>query len=323
MIIAEAGVNHNGIYKNAKRLVDFAYKAKVDAVKFQIYDTDELVSRSLSKADYQKISNKDETMYQMLKKYELNFDNFKNLKIQCNLYNLKFIASVFGFESLKMINKLKINYIKIPSGEITNLPLIEKIGKMKKKIIISTGLSSINEIRKARKLLKQKSITILHCNTAYPTPFNDANLLMIKKLNDIFPNDKIGYSDHTVGIEASLASVVLGAKVVEKHFTLNKQDIGPDHLLSSDFNELTHLVNSIRNIEKSLSIKKNSKTKSEANNLKFVRKSIVAKIDIKKGDVFSLKNIDFRRPAIGKNPDYYFKIRNKISKKNYKKGEII
>ncbi len=328
IIIAEAGVNHNGSLRIAKKLVDKAKEAKADYIKFQTFKAESISTKNALKANYQKKnSGRYETQFQMLKKLELNENKFLKIISYCKKKKIGFLSSPFDIDSLKFLKKFNMKYIKIPSGEITNLPLLEEIGKNKKQIILSTGMANIKEIKDALSVLnksgtKNNKIILLHCNTEYPTPFRDANLKAIKTLRNIF-NINIGYSDHTLGIEASIAAVALGAHVIEKHFTLNRNYKGPDHSSSLEPEELSHMIKAIRNIELSLGDGKKIPSRSEKKNIKIARKSIVAKDKIFKGQLFSNKNLSIKRPFKGISPMYWHKIIGKRAKKNYKPDDFI
>ena len=264
LIIAEAGVNHNGSIKKAKKLIDIASNAKADYVKFQFYKTDNLVVKNSQMAVYQKKNyGKNVSQYKLLKKYELSLDNIRKLRKYTKKKKIKFLTSVFDEESLEELYKSKIYDIKIPSGEINNLPLLEKISKKTKKIFISTGMANIKEIFEAIKILKQnkkfkKNLYLMHCHSEYPTDLKDVNLLAMQELKKKF-SVNIGFSDHTLGNEVAIAATSLGAAVIEKHFTLSKSMNGPDHKASLDPKELKLFVRSIRNTEILLG---NSKKKS-------------------------------------------------------------
>ena len=327
-IIAEAGVNHNGSLRTALRLVKEAKKSNADYVKFQIFKAENVVTKKASKSNYQKKHPKDkETQYQMIKKFELPYDNFRIIKKECSKHKIKFLCSPFDTDSLKYLKKLREKIVKIPSGEITNYPLIRDIGKMNIKVIMSTGMSNFKEIKDSIKILtrngtKKKNITLLHCNTAYPTPPADVNLSALQKIKNFF-GVEVGYSDHTLGVEIPVAAICFGAKIIEKHITLNKNLPGPDHKSSLNPAEFATMVNSIRNTEKALSIFKKSIRPSEKPNLKVVRKSIVAKKKILKGEFLNESNLTTKRPGIGINPMMWKKIIGKKAKKNYLKDEFI
>tara|TARA_A100001015_G_scaffold239553_1_gene272878 strand:+ start:1593 stop:2591 length:999 start_codon:yes stop_codon:yes gene_type:complete len=327
-IIAEAGVNHNGSLKKALKLVIEAKKSNADFVKFQIFKTENVVTRKAGKSSYQKRNSKDkETQFEMIKKFELPYDNFKIIKKHCIKSKIKFLCSPFDIESLQYLKKLGEKIIKIPSGEITNYPLIREVGKMQIKVIMSTGMSNYKEIKDSIKILtkngtKKKNITLLHCNTAYPTPPEDVNLSVLKKIKKKF-GIEVGYSDHTMGTEIPVAATCFGAKIIEKHITLNKNLPGPDHKSSLNPEEFSNMVSSIRNTEKALSEFKKSIRPSERPNFNVVRKSIVAKEKILKGEVFTESNLTTKRPGRGKNPMKWRNIIGKKAKKNYLKDEFI
>ena len=327
-IIAEIGPNHNGNINLAKKLILKAKICGADYVKFQTFITEDVITRNAKKAKYQSVGrNKKETQFKMLKKLQLKFDDFRILHKYSKSIGIKFISTAFDITSLKFINSLKPEYLKIPSGEITNLPLIKEITKYKKKVILSTGMSSMKEVDRTFKYLlkngvSRKKIIILHCNTEYPTPFHDVNLNVLKKFKTIFKTE-VGYSDHTMGIEVPIAAVAMGAKVIEKHFTLNRNMSGPDHKASLEPKEFEEMVNSIRNIEKALGGFVKKPTKSEKKNIKIARKSIVAAKKINKGEKFTIKNLCIKRPGDGMSPIYWYKILGKISKKNYLKDDLI
>ncbi|WP_440918171.1 N-acetylneuraminate synthase [Candidatus Pelagibacter sp.] len=327
-IIAEAGVNHNGSISIAKRLIDIAAKAGADAVKFQTFKTENLVTKKAKKANYQKKnSNKDQSQFHMLKKLELTPLMHKRLLSYSKKKNILFLSSPFDLSSIDFLNNLKLKIFKIPSGEITNLPYLKKIGGLNKKIILSTGMSNMNEIKNAINILvksgtKKKNITVLHANTEYPTPIRDVNLRSMLSIGKIL-NVNFGYSDHTLGFEVSVAAVALGASCIEKHFTLNSNMRGPDHRASLEPKELTKMINAIRNIEIALGSSIKRPSKSEIANIKIVRKSLVASQDIKKGEIFTEQNLTTKRPGTGLSPFKIIKFLGKRSLKNYKKDQQI
>ena len=327
-IIAEAGVNHNGSISIAKRLIDIAAKAGADAVKFQTFKTENLVTKKAKKANYQKKnSNKDQSQFHMLKKLELTPLMHKKLLSYCEKKSILFLSSPFDLSSIDFLNNLKLKIFKIPSGEITNLPYLKKIGRLNKKIILSTGMSNMNEIKNALNILvksgtKKKNITVLHANTEYPTPIRDVNLRSMLSIGKIL-NVNFGYSDHTLGFEVSVAAVALGASCIEKHFTLNSNMRGPDHRASLEPKELTKMINAIRNIEIALGSSIKRPSKSEMPNIKIVRKSLVASQDIKKGEIFTEQNLTTKRPGTGLSPFKIIKFLGKRSLKNYKKDQQI
>ena len=328
IIIAEAGVNHNGKATLLKRLINTAADAKVDYIKFQAFKAEHLLCRNTKKAKYQILdSNPRETQYDMLKKLELSKKHYDLIKKFCNRRKIKCIFSPFDIESLSIIKRFNLDYIKIPSGEINNLPLLEKIAKLKKKIILSTGMATIKEIQEALKILIKKGITknkinLLQCNTDYPTRFEDVNLNSILQMKKKFKLG-VGFSDHTRGIEASLAAVSMGATIIEKHFTISKKFKGPDHQASLEPRELKKLVLSIRNIEKCFGNYNKFPTKNELKNKKNVRKSIVAKKKIKKGEKFTKENLTTKRPGNGISPMKFDKFVIRKAKKNYEIDEFI
>lgn len=316
LIIAEAGVNHNGDIEIAKQLILAAANAGVDYVKFQTFKATKLVSKNAVKSDYQKINtgNSKESQLQMLQKLELSESDHYLLIDYCKQQDVKFFSTAFDLDSLDFLDKLGLSLFKVPSGEITNLPYLEKIAQLAQEIIISTGMCTLKEIEEAIEVLRKitnKKITILHCNTEYPTPFSDVNLLAMNTLRNKF-GIEIGYSDHTLGIEVPIAAVALGATIIEKHFTLNKTLPGPDHAASIEPDELEAMVTSIRNIEKALGSCKKIPTDSEQKNIAIARKSIHLLLDKKKGDVISLNDMEMLRPGDGISP---MKMRELIGKK--------
>jgi N,N'-diacetyllegionaminate synthase len=327
-IIAEAGVNHNGSVEIAKKMIEVAKECGADAIKFQTFKAEKVISKYAPKAEYQKqTTGEADSQLEMVKKLELSFDDFIALKEYCDKLNIMFLSTPFDFESIDFLNDLGLEIFKIPSGEITNLPYLEKIGKLGKKIILSTGMADLGEIEDALDILtscgtKKEDITILHCNTEYPTPYEDVNLLAMLTIKEAF-KVKVGYSDHTLGIEIPIAAVALGASVIEKHFTLDKNMEGPDHRASLEPYELKAMIDAIRNIEKSLGngIKKTSK--SEIKNRDIARKSIVAKREIKKGEIFTEDNITVKRPGNGISPMRWYEVLGKVASKDYKEDELI
>tara|TARA_B100000795_G_scaffold26245_1_gene17445 strand:- start:164 stop:1180 length:1017 start_codon:yes stop_codon:yes gene_type:complete len=325
-IIAEAGVNHNGNIKLAYKLIDKASLAKVDAIKFQTFTANTLVTKNARMAKYQSKDKRFKSQFEMLKKLEFSKAMHKKCIIRCKKRNINFLSSPFSIEDVVFLEQFNLMYFKIPSGEITNLPYLRFIAGRKKKIILSTGMSTNKEINDAVNLLKKygtnlKDIILLHCNSAYPTPYEDVNLNSIILLKKKF-RVKIGISDHSQGIEVPISAVALGAVVVEKHFTLSRKLKGPDHSSSIEPEELNQMVKSIRNIEKALNTKKKI-TRSEKNNIKIVRKSIVARRDILKEEFFTEKNLTCKRPGTGISPMLYDKVIGLKAKKNFKTDDII
>ena len=327
-IIAEAGCNHNGNIKLAYKLIDKAATAKVDAIKFQLYNVNELVTKKAPKPKYAKRNTKkNQTQYEMQKKLELSQAEHFKLKKYCEKKGIEYLSSAFDIQSLIFLNKIKIKQFKIPSGEITNYPYLKLIGAFKKKTILSTGMSTMNEIKNALNILtksglSKNKITLLQCNTEYPTPFSDVNLKAMILMKKKFKLN-VGLSDHTLGIEVPVAAVALGAKVIEKHFTLNREFYGPDHKASLLPHELVKMVSSIRNIEKAIGSGKKTITRSELKNRKIARKSIVAIKTIKKNEIFKLNNIGVKRPGTGISAEKFYKILGRKSKKNYKLDDLI
>ena len=327
-IIAEAGVNHNGDINLAKKLIDVAVEAKVDAVKFQTFKTELCVSKNAQKASYQKeTTDTNESQFEMIKKLELDENTHKELIAYCKQKNITFLSTPFDSDSIKLLDELGLSTFKIPSGEITNLPYLRQIGGLNKKIILSTGMANLGEVEAAIEVLvksgtKRENISLLHANTQYPTPMEDVNLKAMITLKNAFGLE-VGYSDHTLGIEVDIAAVAMGAKIIEKHFTLDKSLPGPDHKASLEPDELTAMVRAIRNIELALGDGLKHFSKSESENIKIARKSIVAKCDIKKGEIFSEQNICVKRPGDGLNPMRWDEVIGQISQKDYKQDELI
>ncbi len=325
-IIAEAGVNHNGNFELAKKMILEGKKAGVDAVKFQTFIASNLVSSYAKKADYQmKSTDNKESQQDMLKKLELSFQEFHLLKEYAAELNIDFLSTPFDEESIDFLDTLNMPFWKIPSGEITNLPYLLKIAKTKKPIILSTGMSTMEEIAEMLDVFcdyNRNDITLLHCNTEYPTPFQDVNLYAMKTLKEKF-HVNVGYSDHTKGIEVPIAAVALGATVIEKHFTLDRNMLGPDHKASLEPGELAEMVKAIRNIESALGNEEKKPSESEKKNILVARKSIVAKKDIKKGDILSEENITTKRPGNGISPMEWFKIIGMKAAKDFQKDELI
>lgn len=326
IIIAEAGVNHNGDLGLAKQMVEKAKQAGADYIKFQTFVAEDLVIDCAEKADYQKReTGNSESQLDMLEKLALPNEAFVELKQYCDHLGIGFLSTPFDLKSIDFLSSLDMDYWKVPSGEITNLPYIEKIAKTGKKVILSTGMSELDEIQDAVDVLEKNGssdIILLHCNTEYPTPFEDVNLRAMGQMGDIF-HKTVGYSDHTKGIEIPIAAVAMGAKVIEKHFTLDKGMEGPDHKASLEPEELANMIKSIRNIEVALGDGRKRKTKSEEHNVTVVRKSIVAARNIKAGEIFTEDNITVKRPGNGISPMAWYQILGKSAKKDYKKDTLI
>jgi N,N'-diacetyllegionaminate synthase len=308
LIIAEAGVNHNGDINLAKKLIDYASEAKADIVKFQTFKAEKIVSKIAKKADYQKLTNEKSDIFQfsMLKKLELSKEDHIELKKHAEYKNIDFLSTAFDLDSIDLLVEIGITLFKIPSGEITNLPYLEKVASVAKKVIISTGMCEMNEIIEAVNIMKKQGlsnndIVILHCNTEYPTPMGDVNLLAMQSIKDA-TDLAVGYSDHTLGIEIPIAAVALGAQVIEKHFTYDKGADGPDHKASLEPHELKMMVQSIRNIEMALGNKNKIISESERKNIAIARKSIHILEPIKKGESLELEKLIMLRPGDGISP---------------------
>jgi N,N'-diacetyllegionaminate synthase len=326
-IIAEAGVNHNGNIDLAKNLVIKAKEAGVDAVKFQTFISENVVSVFASKADYQKEATGDnECQLDMVKKLELSFDDFVILKNFCEEMEIMFLSTPFDDESIAFLNdRLNLSLFKVPSGEVTNLPYLRKIASYGKKIIMSTGMCEEDEIEAAIKVLNvngANDITLLHCNTEYPTPYADANLKAIGRLKEKF-GLPVGYSDHTLGIEIPIAAVAMGAKVIEKHFTLDKKMEGPDHQASLEPEELSRMVSSIRNVERAFGTGIKKPSESEIKNIAIARKSIVARTKIQKGESFNQDNITVKRPGTGVCPMRWDEVLGQKAIRDFETDELI
>ncbi|CAB4569529.1 unannotated protein [freshwater metagenome] len=328
IVIAEAGVNHNGDIKIAKSLVDVAVDAKADIVKFQTFSAERQVTKNASKAAYQRETTaSDETQYSMLKKLELNVEMHVELISYCKSRNIEFLSTGFDIQSVDLLQNLGQRLFKIPSGEITNYSYLKHIGELRKPVILSTGMSDLNEIKSALDIfektgLPKNFITILHCTTSYPAPMIDVNLKAMQTIHKEF-DVAVGYSDHTLGIEISIAAVALGASIIEKHFTLDRNLYGPDHKSSLEPKELKEMVKAIRNIELALGDGVKQMMPSEKSNRAIVRKSLVAIKEIKSGDVFSLDNVAAKRPGNGISPMNWNKIVGKKSKRNYLVDDLI
>jgi len=330
MIIAEAGVNHNGSMENAFRLVDAAADAGVDYIKFQTFKAEKLVSGSAKKADYQiqNTNNSAETQLQMLQKLELSQEQHAQLIAYCQKKNIQFFSTAFDLDSLEYLHEVGLKMVKIPSGEITNLPYLRKAAHLFKQVILSTGMTTLTEIKDAVTVfteagIPKENITILHCNTEYPTPMDDVNLKAMLHIQEVFGTE-IGYSDHTLGIEVPIAAVALGASIIEKHFTLDKTMSGPDHSASLEPDELKAMVTAIRNLEKALSgsgMKEVSP--SEQKNMAIARKSIVATKEIHKGELFTEDNIGVKRPGTGISPMKWDEVIGKVSQQDFAEDELI
>lgn len=325
-IIAEAGVNHNGDIELARKMVDAAHTAGADYIKFQTFVPEKLVSRYASKADYQKNNtNSQESQLEMLRALAFTQEDFIQLQRYCGQVGIGFLSTPFDLESIQFLNQLQMDFWKLPSGEITNLPYLEAIAHTHKKVVMSTGMCELAEIRDAIQILESNGageITLLHCNTEYPTPFCDVNLRAMKQMEEVF-RKPVGYSDHTIGIEVPIAAAALGAEVIEKHFTLDKQMKGPDHKASLEPDELKQMVQAIRNIEISLGDGQKRRTHSEEKNCQAARKSIVAKREIREGELFSEENLSIKRPGSGISPMHWHEMIGQKAQRDYKEDELI
>ena len=326
IIIAEAGVNHNGSVKLAKQMIEEAAKAGADYIKFQTFKPEKLVSKYAQKADYQKkTTGSQESQLQMLEKLALSYDDFAELKKYCEQIGIGFLSTPFDEDSIRFLDRLDMDFWKIPSGEITNYPYLVQVAQTGRDIVLSTGMCEMDEIADAMKVLEENgagNISLLHCNTEYPTPYEDVNLLAMNQMREVF-NKQVGYSDHTVGIEVPIAAVALGAAIIEKHFTLDKNMEGPDHKASLEPLELTQMICSIRHIEKSLGNGNKKRTASEQHNIAAARKSIVAKCAISKGDIFTEANLTVKRPGNGISPMRWKEIIGTRAERDYLEDELI
>lgn len=330
LIIAEAGVNHNGNLDYAFKLIDAAVDAGVDYIKFQTFKSENLVSKSAKKADYQiqNTGNSTDSQFEMLKRLELSHENHELLIEYCKQKNIKFFSTAFDLDSLEYLKEIGLDLVKIPSGEITNLPYLRKAAQLFKKVILSTGMCTMEDIEAAINVflaegISKDEITILHCNTEYPTPMNDVNLKAMLSIQKEFGTD-IGYSDHTLGIEVPVAAVALGASVIEKHFTLDNTMEGPDHAASLEPHQLKGMVLAIRNVERAISgdgIKKPSK--SELRNMEIARKSIVAAVSISKGEIFTEHNLTVKRPGTGISPMKWDEVVGNVASRDYLTDDLI
>lgn len=330
LIIAEAGVNHNGSIEIAKQLIDKAVDAGADIIKFQTFKAEKLVSKSAKQADYQKRNigaTADDSQLNMLKKLELSAEDHELLIEYCNNRGIRFFSTAFDLDSIDYLHSLHLGLWKIPSGEITNYPYLRKIAKYQEPTIVSTGMCEMDDISAAIEVLKnhgleRDKITILHCNTEYPTPYEDVNLLAMKTIENHF-HVNVGYSDHTRGIEVPIAAVALGAVVIEKHFTLDRNMEGPDHKASLEPDELKEMVSSIRHIEKALGASEKVVSDSERKNMVIARKSIVAACPIKKGDLLTENNLTVKRPGNGINPMRWEEILGTTAVKDFDEEDLI
>lgn len=325
-IIAEAGVNHNGRIDLAKTMVDKAIDAGADCIKFQTFIPEKIVSGNAAKADYQKQQTvNDETQLEMLKKLALSFEEFRELYRYCEEKNIEFISTPFDFESIVFLESLGMMKWKIPSGEITNLPYLEKIAKLGKEVILSSGMSTLIEIEEAINILKTNgtnNITLLHCTSDYPTRLEDVNLRVMNVMKQKFGLE-VGYSDHTIGIEVPIAATAMGATVIEKHFTLDKNMYGPDHCMSLEPMDLKEMITYIRNTEVAMGDGVKCLTSSESENALVARKSIVTMCKINSGELFTESNITTKRPGNGVSPMRWYEVVGKRANKDYSEDELI
>ena len=327
-VIAEAGVNHNGDMALAKELVDVAAEAGADLVKFQTFRAETLLTQSAEKAQYQKnLTAGSESQFEMIKKLELDRDTHVELVDYCKCKNIQFLSTAFDQSSIDFLAELDIPFYKIPSGEITNLPYLRHVARMGKSVVMSTGMATLAEVCAAMKVLlgggvEKENLTILHCNTEYPTSIRDVNLLAMLTIRDQL-GVKVGYSDHTLGIEVPIAAVAMGATVIEKHFTLSRTLPGPDHAASLEPHELKSMVAAIRNIEKALGDGEKKPSPSEVKNIPIVRRSIVAKKPIKKGEAFSEQNLTSKRPGSGISPMEWDDVIRSTAARDFEIDELI
>ena len=325
-IIAEAGDNHNGDFNTALKLVDVAKRAGADCVKFQTFVTEEIISKYAEMAEYQKKNTgKEESQFEMVKRLELSFDEFRKIKEYCDRVGIQFLSTPFDLKSVDFLNELGVPFFKIPSGEITNYPYLIKIAHTGKPVVMSTGMCEPDEILAAINVLEKNGsgeITLLHCNTEYPTPLKDVNLYAMRTMKKMF-GKKVGYSDHTKGIEVPVAAVALGACVIEKHFTLDKNMPGPDHKASLEPDELGRMVKNIRNIEIALGDGVKRVSESERKNIAIARKSRVARRNIQEGEILTEENLAVKRPGTGINPMQWMEVLGTRAVRDFKEDELI
>ena len=329
IIIAEAGVNHNGSMEQAKKLIDVAAEAGVDFVKFQTFKADKLVTKEAKRAAYQDANTgTSDSQYEMLKKLELSESQHKSLIDYCDKKGVSFLSTGFDHESLEFLYSLGLDFAKVPSGEITNLPYLRKVAQLFQRLVLSTGMATMEEIKAAYNVfisegILPENICILHCNTEYPTPMEDVNLMAMLDIKK-YLGTRVGYSDHTLGIEVPIAAVALGAKVIEKHFTLDRTLPGPDHKASLEPGELNAMVVAIRNIEKAIAGSgKKEPSNSELKNKSVARKSIVASTNISKGELFTEENLTVKRPGTGKSPMEWDRVVGQKAEKDFEADELI
>ena len=327
LIIADAGVNHNGSLELAKQLIDAAAVAGVSYVKFQSFKAEKLVTKEAEQAEYQQRNAADSSQYTMLKKLELTHRQHEELVAHCKQKGVRFLSTAFDLESIEYLHSLNLGLWKIPSGEITNFPYLKKIAQYGEPVIMSTGMCSMDDVEQALNVLLEhgltkEQITLLHCNTEYPTPMQDVNLRAMEQMRERF-GVKVGYSDHTKGIEVPIAAVAMGADVVEKHFTLDKSLPGPDHKASLEPNELKAMVDAIRNIEQALGDGEKHVSNSERRNIAIARKSIIAARNIKQGEVLTEENLTTKRPGNGVSPMRWNEVIGTCAIRDFKEDELI
>ena len=328
LVIAEAGVNHNGDTSLALALVDAAHAAGADIVKFQTYSAERLVTRSGAKANYQVNSmHPDETQFEMLKQLELSLEDHQRIAGHCREMGIEFLSTGFDIESIDLLVTLGVDLVKVPSGELTNLPMLRHIGALKCQTIISTGMADLSEVQAAIAVLEdaglsKSNMTVLHCTTQYPTPMVDVNLRAMNAMRDLL-GVKVGYSDHTLGIEVAIAAVALGAVVVEKHFTLDRAMEGPDHKASLEPGELREMITGIRNIEVALGSRMKAPTTSEIAMRAVARKSIVARVPIQSGALLSSENLTVKRPGTGISPMAWDEVIGTLAVRDFDTDEML
>lgn len=322
-IIAEIGCNHNGSLDIATKLIDKAVESGVDCVKFQTFKADALISKHAEKAEYQKkTTDATESQLDMTRKLEMPYEHHQFLIDYCKNQKVDFISAPFDFGSIDFLAQLNVDKIKVPSGEITNLPYLRKINALRKPVILSTGMATLDEVKSALEILKDCSISLLHCTTEYPCPYEGVNLNAMLTLKEKF-GLPVGYSDHTKGIEVPIAAVAMGAEIIEKHFTLDKNMPGPDHKASLEPEELKAMVSAIRHVDVALGDGKKEPAECEKKNIAIARKSLVAKKDIKKGEMFTEENLTVKRPGNGISPMKWDEYLGKFAEKDYKEDDLI
>lgn len=326
LIIAEAGVNHNGSFDLALKMVDAAKKANADIIKFQTGIPEKLISKYADKAEYQKeTTGSNESQLDMVRKLTLKYDDFRKIKEYCDTRGICFLSTPFDLESIDFLNSIEMPFWKLPSGEITNYPYLITIAKTGKPVVMSTGMCRTNEIQAAIRVLKEngtKDLKLLHCNTEYPTPFEDVNLRAMKTMRNTFGLE-VGYSDHTPGIEVPIAAVAMGATIIEKHFTLDRNMEGPDHKASLEPDELAAMIRAIRNIEQAMGSGIKEPSNSEKKNIAIARKSIVAAKSIQKGEILTEENLTTKRPGSGISPMKWVEVIGTKAIRDFREDELI